>query len=84
MGSHCPQACVLNMGFLVKESVKVGEGQYWERQIFKRPFSTLEAAKKACSRKELDDNQPFVEDGMGFVVYAGTAGEKYESNLKKT
>jgi hypothetical protein len=65
------------MGFLVKESVRTGPDQYWERAVFKRPFASKDAAIKACEKKELPDNQPFVEDTEGFVIYVGKKGSHY-------
>ena len=63
--------------YYAKESVKVSEGQYWERAIRKSPFKTEDAAKKACDRSRRDDNQPFVATETGWITFIGPKGKDY-------
>jgi hypothetical protein len=66
--------------YTVHESVAVGHRQFWERRIYKKPFPTKELAIKACNKKEKSDNQPFVQDTKGFVVYTGKPGHDYQES----
>ena len=63
--------------YYVKESIKIGEGQYWERAVRKLPLKTASIAKSLCDRSVMSDNQPFVISDKGVIVHIGAKGKDY-------
>jgi len=66
------------MSFYVKESIATGYKQYWERAVRVSPLKTQDQAKALCDRSCRDDNEPFIVDAQGHVVYTGKRGKDYK------
>ena len=64
--------------FYIKESIALGNGQFWERAIRVAPIESETAAKRLCDRSIKIDNQPFVVDKTGKIVYLANKGKDYK------